>query len=92
MQSNLSWEKSLLVIYNILGQLVNALTADEKQYLLNRDNLMQPIQMQWSKKKLFPNFLLHFWNLDQSLNILKKKMTLKAYVFRRLRTAKDVLR
>ena len=89
MQSNLSWEKSLLVIYNILGQLVNALTTDEKQYLLN---LMQPIQMQWSKKKLFPNFLLHFWNLDQSLNILKKKMTLKAYVFRRLRTAKDVLR
>ena len=92
MQSNLSWEKSLLVIYNILGQLVNALTTDEKQYLLNRDNLMQPIQMQWSKKKLFPNFLLDFWNLDQSLNILKKKMTLKAYVFRRLRTAKDVLR
>ena len=73
MQSNLSWEKSLLVIYNILGQLVNALTTDEKQYLLNRDNLMQPIQMQWSKKKLFPNFLLDFWNLDQSLNILKKK-------------------
>ena len=53
MQSNLSWEKSLLVIYNILGQLVNALTTDEKQYLLNRDNLMQPIQMQWSKKNFF---------------------------------------
>ena len=27
---------------------VNALTADDKHYLLNRDNLTQPIQMQLS--------------------------------------------
>ena len=30
---------------------VNTLTADEKHYLLNRDNLAQQIQMQLSQKK-----------------------------------------
>ena len=44
----LSWKKSLLVICKILGLFVNTLTADEKYSLLNRDNLMQPIQMQLS--------------------------------------------
>ena len=49
--------------------------------------------MQFSKKKnIFPNFFLHFKNLDQILNILKKKMTLKAYVFPKLRTTNEVTR
>ena len=35
----------------------NALTADDKHYLLNRDNLTQPIQMQLSQKqKTFSEF------------------------------------
>ena len=34
-----------------------ALTADDKHYLLNRDNLTQPIQMQLSQKqKTFSEF------------------------------------
>ena len=41
---------------------VNALTAADKDYLLNRDNLTQPIQMQLSQKeKTFPQiFFFHF--------------------------------
>ena len=55
-------EKSLLVIHKILRLLVNTLIADDKHYLLNRDNLSQRIQMQLSQKqKTFPEFfLLHF--------------------------------
>ena len=64
------WKKSLLVIYNILGQLVNMLTTDDKYYLLKGDNLTEPIQMQLSKIKVFSNVLT-----------LKKILTLKAYVF-----------
>ena len=51
------WKKSLLVIYNILGQLVNMLTTDDKYYLLKGDNLTEPIQMQLSKIKVFSNVL-----------------------------------
>ena len=44
------------------------------------------------KKDIFLIFLLHFWNLNQISNILKKKMTLIVYVFPKLRTEKDVVR
>ena len=50
-------EKSLLVIHKILIVFVNTLTADHKHYLLNRDNLTQPIQMQlYQKQKTFLEF------------------------------------
>ena len=39
----------------------NALTADDKHYLLKRDNLTQPIQMQFSQKeKTFSPFFFYF--------------------------------
>ena len=45
----------------MLRLLVNALTADDKQYLLNKENLIQTIQMQLSQnKKLFMNFFFIF--------------------------------
>ena len=41
--------------------LVNTLTVNDKRYLLNRDNLLQPIEMQLSQKqKTFSDFFLHF--------------------------------
>ena len=53
--------KSLLVILNvltnspkifkILGLFVNTLTAEKKDYLVNRDNLTQHIQMALTKKQ-----------------------------------------
>ena len=77
-----SWKKSLLVIRKILGEFVSRSAAHDKYSLLNKDNLMQPIQMQLPKKEeTLVQFFLHFWNLDQILRILKSKMTLIGYYF-----------
>ena len=41
--------------------LVNTLTVNDKRYLLNRDNLLQPIEMQLSQKqKTFCRFFFAF--------------------------------
>ena len=75
-------KKSLLLTCQILGLLVNTLVADEKYPVLNRENLTIPIQMKLSQKRtFFLNFLLHFSNVSQILNALKKKMSLIAFVF-----------
>ena len=39
------------MLSKIVRVLVNALTADDKHWLLNRESLMQPIQMQLSQKQ-----------------------------------------
>ena len=55
------WKKSALLIQKILRPFVKTLAVNEKQYLLNRDNLTQPIQTQlYQKEKKFLNFLLAF--------------------------------
>ena len=64
------WKKSLLVIHKIQRLFVNTLTADDKHYLLNRDNLAQRIQMQLSQKQktfseLFFAFLKSKFNFKQ---------------------------
>ena len=43
-------------------------------------------------KKLFPNYFLHFRNLHEISNILKKKMSFIADLFAKLRTPKNVVR
>ena len=54
-------KKSLLVIYKIVRLFFNALTADDKHYLLNRDNLTQTIQMQlYQKQKTFSQLFFAF--------------------------------
>ena len=54
----LTWKKSLLVICKVLRLFVNTLTAAGKRFLLNRDNLRQPTQMQLSQKqKPFSQFV-----------------------------------
>ena len=51
----------LLLTHQIFWLLVNTLAADEKYPVLNRDNLMIPIQMQLSQKqKTFSQFLAPF--------------------------------
>ena len=88
----LSWKKYLLVICKVLGMFVNILTADDKCFLLNRDNLRHPIQMQLSdKQKKIINFFRIFWNLNEILNILKKRTKLIADLFSKLRTLKTFL-
>ena len=44
-------EKVFLVIHKIVRLFVNTLTVNDKHYLLNRDNLTQPIQIQLSQKQ-----------------------------------------
>ena len=45
----------------MLRMFVNTLTVNDKHYLLNRDNLTQPIQIELSQKqKIFSEFFLAF--------------------------------
>ena len=74
MWKKFSWKKALLVICKILGVFVNTLIADGKYSLLNCEELRQRIQKQLLKKqKTFSEIVLHFWNLYQIWNILRKK-------------------
>ena len=76
------WKKSLLVTHKILRLFVKRLRVDEKHYLLNRDNLPEPIQIQLSKKeKTFPEIIFAFFKSILYFEHLPKKMTLIAYVF-----------
>ena len=69
------------------------MSAVDKCSLSNRDNLMQPIHMYLSQKlKNCCSFILHFRNLGKLLDIFRKKMTLIAYLFLRLRPAIKVVR
>ena len=47
----LSWKKPVLVTCKVLRMFVNVFNADSKCFLLNRDNLRQPIQMPLSEKQ-----------------------------------------
>ena len=72
---------------------VNTLTADDKYSLLNRDNLMQPIQMHLSQKqKSFSELFCKFFKSRSNFEHFLKKMTLIAYVALKLRSPKDVVR
>ena len=56
-----SWKKSLLVICKILGLFVNTPNADDKYSVLNRDTLLQHLQMQLSQKqKTFSEYFFTF--------------------------------
>ena len=53
---------------------VNTLTADDKHYLLNRENLAQRIQMQLSEKqKTFLEFFFAFLKYILNFKDLPKK-------------------
>ena len=72
---------------------VDILTADNKYSLLNRDNLTQPIQMQFSRKqKTFSQFFCAFLKYSLNFEHFQKKMTLIAEVFPNLRSPKNNVR
>ena len=59
---------SPLVIQNVLRVFINKLTVDDNHYLLNRDKLTQPIQVQLSEKEnAFSEFFFAY--LKSVLNI-----------------------
>ena len=62
------------MIYQIVRLFVNALTVDDKHYLLNRDSLTQPIHMQFSQKqKKIEDFFLSFLKSTLNLKHISKK-------------------
>ena len=67
-------EKVCLVIIKILRLFLNALTVNDKHYLLNTDNLTQPIQIQLSlKQKNFSEFFFTFFKSILNFKYLPKK-------------------
>ena len=70
----MSWKKSALVGSKILGLFVNTLTAEYTYSRRNMQTFTQQVQTPLSlKQKLFLDFLLRFWNLNEIENIFKKK-------------------
>ena len=70
----LSCEKSLLEICKMLRNFVNILTADDKYFLVNRDNLTQPIQMHLSlKQKYFSEFFTQRWKSSLNFKQFERK-------------------
>ena len=62
------------MIHKILTLFVKTLTVKENHYLLTRDNLLQPIQMQLCQKhKTFFLFFLAFSKCILNFQDLKKK-------------------
>ena len=69
------------------------MTPNEKDPVEDCVNLSSPIQMQLSlEPTICSDFLFHFRNLHQILNILKIKMIVIATLFRKLQTVKDLVR
>ena len=65
--SQLSWKKSVLLTRQILRLHVKTLAARDKYFVLNRDNLTIPIQMQLCRKeKTLSEFFA--WSLKSTWN------------------------
>ena len=77
------------MICQILGLFFNPLTADDNDFLLNREAFLQHLQIPLSeKRKKGFSYILSF---DSFLNVFKKKMTLIDDVFSNLGTPKNVV-
>ena len=62
------------MIKKIIRLFFNELTVNDRHYLLNRDNLTQPIQMQLSQKqKTFSEFFFAFLKSILNFKHLPKK-------------------
>ena len=81
------------MIYKVLRLFGNTLTVAEKHYLLNRDNLTQPVQMQLSQKeKTFSGFLFPYLKSTLNFEHLLKKITLIVDVFPEIPAPKNMVR
>ena len=70
------------MIHKILRPLANTLAINDKHYLLKRDNLAQPIQIELSQKqKKISEFFLPFLKSILNFKHFSKKMTQIADVF-----------
>ena len=86
------WKKSLLVIHKIIRLFLNELTVNDRHYLLNRDNLTQPIQMKLGQKqKSFSDFFF-FAFLKSILNFIHLTRKYDPDVFPEAPIPKNILR
>ena len=75
----MSWKKSALGTSEMFRVFVNTLTRDVKDSRRNMQIFWQQFQTLLSqKKKTFLDFLLHFWNVHEIYNILKKEKSIIA--------------
>ena len=75
----LSWKKSVLVRYKILGLFVNTLTAEYMYSGRNMQTLSNKFRRHYlENKRFFLNFLFPFWNLHDMENIFQKRESLLA--------------
>ena len=86
-------QKSLLDSWKFFRRFLNTLTANDTYSLNSKDKWMQTIQMHLSQKQnIFSEFFSAVFESPVNFEYFQKKMTLIAYVFRKLPTTKDVLR
>ena len=85
---------SVLKICESLDHFVNTVTAHDKYFLSNSEDLLQPLQMQLSNKwKIFSEiFLLLLKSISIFKHFEKQKMTLIGYIFSKRQTVKNVVR
>ena len=70
----MSWKMTALVTSEIFRLFVNTLTPDDKYSRRYMQIFWQQIQTLLSqKRKIFFDFLLHFWNVHEISYIVKKK-------------------
>ena len=86
-------QKSLLDTWKFFRPVLNTLTDNDKYSLNSKDKGMQTIQMHLPQKvNIFSQYFSAFFESAWNFEHFQKKITLIAYVFRKLRTTKDVLR
>ena len=85
---------SVLKICESLDHFVNTVTAHDKYFLSNSEDMLQPLQMQLSNKwKIFSEiFLLLLKSISIFKHFEKQKMTLIGYIFSKRQTVKNVVR
>ena len=81
------------MIQKILRPFANTLAVNDKHYLVKRENLAQPIQIELSQKqKKFSEFFLAFLKSILNFKDLSKKMTQIADVFPDIPPPKNMVR
>ena len=77
----------------ILRLFFNTLTADDKNFLVNRDKSTQPVHILLSQKqKTFYQFFSAFLKSTLNFELFQKKYNPQSDIFPKLRTPKNVIR
>ena len=88
----MSWKKSILLTYQILGLLVHTLAADKKYPVLNKENLTVPIQMQlYQQEKTFSQFFAAFFKYRLYLKYYEKKHDPHRFCISQIRVSENIV-